>query len=110
LIENISKRTHLSQIALFTKLLFQNKITQGNYDNIKADFDEKYRLRKVEEQKQRDLEKLQGIQKGGSTPKPMNSPLLVSTIQTAFYGGVINEYDVCKTLNISPDKLEKYLQ
>lgn len=110
LIENISKRTHLSQIALFTKLLFQNKITQGNYDNIKADFDEKYRLRKVEEQKQRELEKLQGIQKGGSTPKPMNSPLLVSTIQTAFYGGVINEYDVCKTLNISPDKLEKYLQ
>jgi hypothetical protein len=23
---------------------------------------------------------------------------------------VINEYDVCKTLNISPDKLERYLQ
>lgn len=110
LIENISKRTHLSQIALFTKLLYQKKITQSNYNNIKADFDEKYRLRKEEEQKQRELEKLQGIQKGGSTPKPMNSPLLVSTIQTAFYEGVINEYDVCKTLNISRDKLEKYLQ
>jgi Zn-dependent peptidase ImmA (M78 family) len=110
LIESISKRTHLSQIALFTKLLYQSKITQSNYNNIKADFDEKYRLRKEEEQKQRELEKLQGIQKGGSTPKPMNSPLLVSTIQTAFYEGVINEYDFCKTLNISPDKLEKYLQ
>lgn len=110
LIENISKKTHLSQIALFTKLLYQKKITQSNYNNIKASFDEKYRLRKEEEQKQRELEKLQGIQKGGSTPKPMNSPLLVSTIQTAFYEGVINEYDVCKTLNISPDKLEKYLQ
>jgi hypothetical protein len=59
--------------------------------------------------KQRELDKLQGIQKGGSTPKPINSPLLISTIQTAFYEGVINEYDVCKTLNISPDKLEKYL-
>ena len=110
LIENISKRTHLSQIALFTKLLYQKKITQSNYNNIKADFDEKYRSRKEAEKKQRELEKLQGIQKGGSTPKPMNSPLLVSTIQTAFYEGVINEYDVCKTLNISPDKLEKYLQ
>ena len=110
LIESISKRTHLSQIALFTKLLYQKKITQSNYSNIKADFDEKYRLRKEEEQKQRELEKLQGIQKGGSSPKPMNSPLLVSTIQTAFYEGVINEYDVCKTLNISPDKLEKYLK
>lgn len=110
LIESISKRTHLSQIALFTKLLFQNKITQSNYNNIKAEFDEKYRLRQEAEKKQRELDKLQGIQKGGSTPKPMNSPLLVSTIQTAFYEGVINEYDVCKTLNISPDKLEKYLQ
>lgn len=110
LIESISKRTHLSQIALFTKLLYQKKITQSNYNNIKADFDEKYRLRQEEEKKQRELEKLQGIQTGGSTPKPMNSPLLVSTIQTAFYEGVINEYDVCKTLNISPDKIEKYLQ
>jgi len=110
LIESISKRTHLSQIALFTKLLYQSKITHSNYNNIKADFDEKYRLRKEEEQKQRELEKLQGIQKGGSNPKPMNSPLLVLTIQTAFYEGVINEYDVCKTLNISPEKLEKYLQ
>ena len=56
------------------------------------------------------MDKILGIQKGGSTPKPMNSPLLISTIQAAFYEGVINEYDVCKTLNISPDKLEKYLQ
>lgn len=110
LIESISKRTHLSQIALFTKLLYQKKITQSSYNNIKADFDEKYRLRLEEEKKQRELDKLQGIQKGGSTPKPMNSPLLISTIQTAFYEGVINEYDVCKTLNISPDKLEKYIQ
>jgi Zn-dependent peptidase ImmA (M78 family) len=110
LIESISKKTHLSQIALFTKLLFQKKITQSNYNTIKADFDEQYRLRQEEIKKLRELDKLQGIQKGGSTPKPMNSPLLISTIQTAFFEGVINEYDVCKTLNISPDKLEKYLQ
>ena len=109
LIENISKHTHLSQIALFTKLLFQRKISQNNYNTIKEDFDEQYRLRQEEEKKQRELDKLQGIQKGG-TPKPINSPLLISTIQTAFYEGVINEYDVCKSLNISPDKLERYLQ
>lgn len=110
LIESISKETHLSQIALFTKLLFQKKITQRNYNTIKADFDEQYRIRQEDQKKQRELDKMQGIQKGGSTPKPMNSPLLISTIQSAFYEGVINEYDVCKTLNISPDKLDKYLQ
>ena len=110
LIKSISKRTHLSQIALFTKLLYQRKLTQSNYNNIKSDFEEKYRLRQEEEKKRRELDKLQGIQKGGSTPKPMNSPLLISTIQTAFYEGVINEYDVCKTLKISTDKLDKYIQ
>ena len=110
LIKSISKRTHLSQIALFTKLLYQRKLTQSNYNNIKSDFEEKYRLRQEEEKKRRELDKLQGIQKGGSTPKPMNSPLLISTIQTAFYEGLINEYDVCKTLKISTDKLDKYIQ
>lgn len=110
LIESISKYTHLSKIALFTKLLYQRKISQNNYNTIKADFDERYRLRQEEEKKQREFDKLEGIKKGGSTPKPINSPLLISTIQTAFYEGVINEYDVCKTLNISPEKLEKYLQ
>jgi len=110
LVESISKHTHLSKIALFTKLLYQDKLSKADYSNIKADQEEKYRVRIEKEKKQKEFDKLQGIQKGGSTPKPINSPLLISTIQTAFYEGVINEYDVCKTLNISPDKLGKYLQ
>lgn len=110
LIESISRYTHLSKIALFTKLLYQRKISQIDYKAIKADFDEQYRLRQEEEKRQKELDKVHGIQRGGSTPKPINSPLLISTIQTAFYEGVLNEYDVCKTLNISPGKLEKYLQ
>lgn len=110
IIEKVSEKTHLSEIALFTKLLFEKKISQSNYNLIKADKDEEYRQRQEEEKKKMELDKLQGIKTGGSTPKPMNSPLLVFTIQTAFYEGVINEYDVCKTLNISPDKLETFLQ
>lgn len=110
LIESISKQTHLSQIALFTKLLYQNKISQSNYNSVKANFEEQYRLRQEAEQAQRALDKLQGIQRGGATPKPMQSPLLISTIQAAFYEGVLSEYEVCKTLNIAPHQLESYLQ
>ncbi len=110
LIENISTHTHLSKIALFTKLLFQNKLSQADYRNIKSEEEENYRLRQEELSKQKEIDKLNGIPQRGSTPKPINSPLLISTIQTAFYEGVLNEYDVCKTLNISPDKLDKYLQ
>ena len=109
-IEMISKNTHLSKIALYTRLLYNNKISKKNYSIIKEDLDTQFRLKQEEEKKKRELEKQQGIKSGGSTPKPINSPLLVSTIQTAFYEGVINEYDVCKTLNIKPENLDKYLQ
>jgi hypothetical protein len=109
-IDEISKKTHLSKIALFTRLLYKNKLSQTNYNIIKEDLDEQYRIRQDEEKKKRELDKQNGIKPGGSTPKPINSPLLISTIQTAFYEGVINEYDVCKKLNIKPDKLDKYLQ
>lgn len=109
-IKQISDATHLSQIAIFTRLLYNNRILQASYNLIKADFEEQFRAKQEEQKKQRELDKLSGVPQGGSVPKPINSPLLVSTIQTAFYEGIINEYDVCKSLNISPDKLEKYIQ
>ncbi len=110
IIEQVSKDTHLSEIALLTRLLFREKISQANYNKIKAAKDEEYRLRQEVAINKRELDKLQGIKTGGTTPKPIISPLLVSTLQVAFYEGIINEYDFCKTLNVSPDKLEKYLQ
>ena len=110
IIEEVSNNTHLSQIALFTRLLFEKKISKINYNSIKADFDERFKARQEAEKELRELEKQKGNKPGGSVPKPINSPLLVSTIQTAFYEGVINEYDVCKTLNIKPDNLDRYIQ
>ncbi len=110
LIEDLSKKTHLSRIALFTRLLLQNKIAQNNYNTIKADLDKQYQDIQEQNKKKTEADKMQGLQKGGSTPKPINSPLLISTIQAAFHQGIINEYQFCKTLNISADKLQKYLQ
>ena len=110
IIEEVSKKTHLSQIALFTRLLFQNKVSKSTYNKIKSDFDEKYKAREEETKRLRELEKQNGKKTGGSTPKPINSPLFVSTIQTAYYEGIINEYEVCKKLNIKPENLEKYIQ
>ncbi len=110
IIQEVSNQTNLSQIALFTRLLYEKKISRSNYNLVKADFDEKYSTKQEEDQKQKELEKQQGKTTRGSVPKPINSPLLVSTIQTAFYEGVINEYEFCKSLNIKPEKLGIYLQ
>ena len=109
LIERISKETNLSVLALFTRLLFTNKISQYNYNQIKQDLNEQYRLKIEEENKRKEFEKEQGIKRGGAVPKPINSPLFVNTLQSAFYEGVINEYEFCKKLNIKPDKLNRYI-
>ncbi len=110
LIEDISSQTHISKIALFTRLLFKNKISINDYHIIKKDLDSKYLEKQEREKEQREIDNRNGIKKGGSTPKPINSPLFISTIQLAYYEGIISEYDVCKSLNIPPTKLGKYIQ
>ena len=109
LVQTISEKTHLSRLAIFTKLLIINKISPANYNKVKNEFEEEFKLIIDELKKQRELDKQNGINLGGSTPIPIKSPLLVSTIQTAFYEGVINEYEFCKKLNIKPEKIDSYL-
>lgn len=57
LIKDISKKTHLSQIALFTRLLYQNKISKSSYNIIKNDFDERFKAKREEEKRLREIEK-----------------------------------------------------
>ncbi len=109
LVQSISEKTHLSRIAIFTKLLLLNKISPANYKKVRAEFEEEFRIKNEELKKQQELNKQNGINTGGSTPIPIKSPLLVSTIQTAFYEGVINEYEFCKKLNIKPEKIDSFL-
>jgi len=110
MIADISKKTHLSKIALFTRLLYRNKISVDSYELVRADFAERYKVKLEEERRMREIEKELGVEHRGSAPKPIQSPLLVTTIQTAFYEGVINEYDVCRTLKIKPEQIDSYLQ
>jgi Zn-dependent peptidase ImmA (M78 family) len=109
LIENISAKTHLSKLAIFTRLLLLNKISPGNYKKVKNGFEEEFKNEQERLKKQRELDKQNGINTGGSAPIPIKSPLLVSTIQAAFYEGVINEYEFCKKLNIKPEKIDSFL-
>lgn len=109
-IEQISKNTHLSKLAIYTRLLFNNKISKTNYKKIKSDLEEQFKIREAEIKHQRELDKLKGLQQGGQTPKPITSPLLISTIQAAYYEGVISEYEACKKLNIKSDKFESLIE
>ncbi len=110
LIAEISSKTHLSKLALFTRLLNQGKISRENYFLVRADFEAQFKKKKEAEEKQKEIDKALGVERRGSVSKPINSPLLVSTLQAAFYEGVISEYDVGKALNIKPEQVESYLQ
>ena len=108
-INNISKNTNLSVLALFTRLLYTGKISKLDYNNVKDEIDKKIRLNEEREKKKKELEKQMGIKQRGSVPKPINSPLYVNTLQTALYDGIINEYDFCKQLKIKPEQIEQYI-
>ncbi|MDG1730334.1 MAG: ImmA/IrrE family metallo-endopeptidase [Algibacter sp.] len=110
LIKTVSENTHLSQIALFTRLLFKNQISQSNYNKVRNDFEEQFKKFQEEKDREKELQKEKGIKIRGSVAQPISSPLFISTIQAAFYEGIINEYDVCKKLNIKPEKLDKFIQ
>lgn len=109
LVKSISDKTHLSRIAIFTKLLLLKKIGPADYKKVRDEFEEEFRIAQEKINKQRELDKQNGINTGGSTPIPIKSPLLISTIQAAFYEGVINEYEFCKKLNIKPEKIDSFL-
>lgn len=112
-IEMISKETQLSSRALFTGLLLSSRLEQSAYDKIVKDLEEKAQQEKErlerERQLKREMDKQNGIETIIPGAKPINSPLLISTMKTAFYEGVIDEYQFCKTLKINPDKIGNYL-
>jgi Zn-dependent peptidase ImmA (M78 family) len=109
-ITRISKITHLSKIAIYTRILLDKRITYRDYNIIKTEFDKGIKEYIESIKKKKELDKESGIESKGSAAKPIKSDLLISTVQTAFYEGVIDEYEVCKTLNISPKKITDYIQ
>ena len=109
LINEISKATHLSTLALYTRLFYDKKISNSDYEKIKSDIKLAYQEKVAEENRIKELQKLQGIKQGGSVPKPINSPLFVNTLQNALYDGIINEFEFCEKLKIKPEKMEQYI-
>lgn len=114
ILKSISEQTHISMYALYTRLLMRGNITLNNYKIVCREITESIREREAEEQRKREIEKQNLLDEGrkpkGAAPKPILSPLYVSTIQSAFYEGVITEYEFCRRLNIKADKIDKYLK
>lgn len=99
IINEIYRNTHLSQRAIYTRLVIENKISQTDY-NKKIDELNKYiKDKEKEEQLQKERDKTRGIEQGGSAPKPIESKLFTELVKINYFEG-----------NIAENKLREYLK
>ena len=110
----ISKATHLSRLALFTRLLLIDRISPASYAKVKEELEEEYLRANAEKEREREQQKLldeqQGSTKGGGPAQPIKSPLLINTIQTAFHEGVLSEYEVRERWKMTSSEFKKYFE
>jgi len=113
-LDAIAQQTNLSMFALYTRLLISEKISLSNYRRVCKELSDSIKAREAEEQRKHELERLKALEEGrtpgGAAAQPLLSPLYVSTIQSAFYEGVINEAEFCRRLNIKPERIDYYLK
>lgn len=113
IIANISQKTHLSKLALFTRLRINNKISQSNYDLIRNNILSDIREWELKEKIRLEQERIKALAEGRiiqlGQPKPIISPLYLKTLQNALNIGLIKEIEFCRRLDIKSEKIEKYL-
>lgn len=104
MIKRISDETHVSMLAIYTRLVIEKKMTQDDYSLVRGSI--MASVRRAEEK--RKMENADG-NSVMSSPRPIISNLFRDTMQCAFYRGVIDEATFCQHLNIKPEKMEAYL-
>lgn len=109
LINEISNKTFISRIAIYTNLLLQNKLSYNDYIAIKKRLDSEWQEKERVKFLQKQQDKLAGKKTNGRNPQPIKSDLVTSLFNIALSSGVINEYDYCKNLNIKPADIDKYM-
>ncbi|WP_332910456.1 ImmA/IrrE family metallo-endopeptidase [Algoriphagus boritolerans] len=85
-IKVISQATHLSFTAMLTYLVRKGKMSGAIYGRMRKELEDTIQAKKkIRKKKKRELEKEMGKSSMGAQAKPIQSPLFVSAIQTAFF-------------------------
>lgn len=104
MIKRMSDETHVSMLAIYTRLVIEKKMTQDDYSLVRGGI--MANVRRAEEK--RKVETADG-NSVISSPRPIISNLFRDTMQCALYRGVIDEATFCQQLNVKPEKMEAYL-
>lgn len=109
IIGQIAQNTNLSELALYTQMLIDGKIAPTNYVKVKNELNQRYKEFYEERRRALEEKKSKGEEGRGSSPVPIKSEFLIDLVRAAYNDGMMNEYQVCKTLKIKPDKLGNYI-
>lgn len=104
MVSAMSELTHVSMLAIYTRLVIDKKMSQDDYSLVRGGI--MANVRRVEEKKK--LKQADGTPVM-SSPRPIISDLFRDTMQCALYRGVIDEATFCRQLNVRPEKMGNYL-
>lgn len=103
-IDELSKSTHISKMAWYTRLAYNKVVPMPHYRGIIRNLEEE------QAEKQREIKEEQKNKSSNArAPRPIVSPLYLETMQYAFYNGLVSEASFCEQLKISPKQIDKYL-
>lgn len=104
MIKRISDETHVSMLAIYTRLVIEKKMTQDDYSLVRGGI--MANVRRAEEKRKMETADGNSVV---SSPRPIISNLFRDTMQCALYRGVIDEATFCQQLNVKPKRMEAYL-
>lgn len=112
-LNEISNITHLSTLALYTRLVIINKISNSNYNEIKNKIYESIYKEKEKKKFELALEKEKAEANGEkifiSSPKPIESNLLKEIVRINYFEGNVSESKAMETLGLKNKPFEEVL-
>jgi Zn-dependent peptidase ImmA (M78 family) len=103
-IDELSSTTHISRMAWYTRLAYENIIPIPHFNSII------HKIEEEDEEKQRQLKAEMKLKSSrASAPRPIISPLYLETMQYAFYNGLVSESAFCEHLKMGSSS-RSYLQ
>jgi len=95
---DLSQNRKISRLAIYTHLLYSEKISQDIYIQLKSSLADEYKkntlVRKQQNENRKQLAKEQGNKLSGGVAKPINSPLVKDIYRHAYLNGTVEEIDV----------------
>ena len=103
-VKKLSEKTHVSMLAIYTRLVIEKKMTRDDYNLVRGGI-----LNSVKTADSGRKKQLNGDMIHIQSPRPIISNLFRDTLQCALYKGVINEAVFCQQLNVKPERIFAYL-